>query len=183
MLNGASLLLVSSSPVINTGATEPLILTALSTNKVSNIVESALYPQDILHYDWNGENWKFDLAFGANAGVVLTGWKGVIYFRHDTINDVSMGYDFRTTKFRRWKSSIVVDFPNSTYLSNSSTSPYTISVNDFVDVLTFEPIIEYNKGVRNVHFKSARDNVNTSSFYQPSILLNNVFFLLIMEGF
>jgi len=90
------------TPVTNTGVTEPLTVTALSSNEVSNFATSSLYPQDIIHYDWNPNNWVNDPAFGYSS-VILSGFKGVIYFRHDTMNDVSMGHDFRNVLNRRWK--------------------------------------------------------------------------------
>jgi len=104
MMNGAADVILDAelNPVINTGATEPLTVTALNSNTLDKVATSELYPQDIIHYDWNGENWKYDLAFGAWDEEVLSGWKGVIYFRHDTLNDVSMGHDFRKVLNRRW---------------------------------------------------------------------------------
>jgi len=37
---------------------------------------------------------------------IIPGFKGVIYFRHDTLLDNYMGYDFRNVKFRRWKTNV-----------------------------------------------------------------------------
>ena len=190
---------------IITGDTEPLLVTATGSNTIDKEAKSALYPQDIIHYDWNPDNWADDLSFGdtsynqeqiesltltgaagtanitlaggltklatfntdltttasdfvtafandylsknifltssgsdliftarvagvpfippaisnvtgdlagsvlngnPNVAVMVTGFKGVIYFRHDTILDNYMGYDFRNVKFRRWETDV-----------------------------------------------------------------------------
>jgi len=101
--DGDVLLDGESNPVTNTGTTEPLTILALGVNKISHEAKSENYPQDIIHYDWNPDNWLYDLAFAAYDEAVLTGFKGVIYFRHDTINDVYMGHDFRNVLNRRWE--------------------------------------------------------------------------------
>lgn len=89
---------------INTGTLEPLIVTALSINTLDIVAHSLLYPQDIIHYDWNSENYLTDEGF-STAGVIVAGFKGVIYFRHDTINNNQIGNDFRNVRSRRWESS------------------------------------------------------------------------------
>jgi len=90
---------------IITGVTEPLIVVAGSVNTINKIARSTLYPQDIIYYDWDENNWLDDLSFAdlTGAPVIVTGFKGVVYFRHDTILDNYCGYDFRNCKFRRWK--------------------------------------------------------------------------------
>ena len=90
---------------IITGVNEPLILTANSTNTLDKEARSALHPEDIIYYDWNPDNWIDDLSFSDLSGTptIITGFKGVIYFRYDTLLDNYCGYDFRNCKFRRWK--------------------------------------------------------------------------------
>jgi hypothetical protein len=95
-----------------TGVTEPLTVLAIAVNKISYEAKSALYPQDIIHYDWDPANWMGDLSFSdgetpGGATQIITGFKGVIYFRHDTLLDNYCGYDFRNCKFRRWKTDAI----------------------------------------------------------------------------
>ena len=96
-----------------TGTLEPLVVTAISTNAISKEAYSPLFPNDIIHYDWNPENWKWDMGYGdlttddANP-TIIPNWKGVIHFRHTTINNNYAGYDIRNVKFRRYKQKAVV---------------------------------------------------------------------------
>ena len=92
---------------IITGETEPLIVLAISNNQISNTVKSESYPQDVIYYDWNPENWNEDISF-SNDTVMIPGFKGVIYFRHDTVLDNYTGYDFRNVKFRRWTTNVPI---------------------------------------------------------------------------
>ena len=58
---------------VNTSAiTEPLIIMADSSSTIDKEAHSALYPQDIIYYDWNPENWKSDISFGLAPAVVQT---------------------------------------------------------------------------------------------------------------
>ena len=94
---------------IITGPTEPLIVQANSSNTIGSVARSALHPEDVIHYDWNPVNWTDDLSFADAEAThsIVAGFKGVITFRHDTLFDNYMGYDFRYCKFRRWKTSVV----------------------------------------------------------------------------
>ncbi len=103
---------------IITGVTEPIIVTALSSSKLDKNATSTLYPQDVLYYDLLPTNWLEDISF-ANAGTILTGFKGVIYFRHDTILDNYMGYDFRNCKFRRWNTNVAAYAAGTTYAAGA----------------------------------------------------------------
>lgn len=94
----------AGNPII-TGVTEPLIVTAVDVNKLDKVAKSTLYPQDIIYVDFDETNWTDDISF-SDSGVIVTGWKGTIYFRHDTLLDNSCGYDFRNCKFRRWKTAV-----------------------------------------------------------------------------
>lgn len=88
---------------INTGATEALIVTASSNNTLEKEAKSILYPKDLIYYDWNPENWLSDLSFSADGANIITGWKGVIYYRKDTRYNVATNYDWRNVRMRRWK--------------------------------------------------------------------------------
>lgn len=94
---------------IITGATEPLIVQALAVDELGSLAFSADYPGDVLHYDWNPANWLADicLAYDPGTGVeIITGFKGVITFRHDTILNNRAYYDFRNCKTRRWTTDV-----------------------------------------------------------------------------
>jgi len=88
---------------VNTGPVEPIIVFAVTTSSIAKEAYSETYPQDIIWYDWDPANWKYDLTVAAWNEVPVTGWKGIIYQRHDTKNNVLVGCDFRNMKFRRWK--------------------------------------------------------------------------------
>jgi hypothetical protein len=49
------------------------------------------------------------------ATSIISGWKGVITFRHDTANDNSCHYDFRNCKFRRWEFDVDAWSSGTTY--------------------------------------------------------------------
>ena len=95
---------------INTGEIEPIIVHALSFNEISKYAHSTLYRNDIIHWDWNPDNWVNDESFydtGSPGGFPLD-FKGVIYYRKDNIQNIEAPYDFRNFKFRRW----AVDYDN-----------------------------------------------------------------------
>ena len=174
---------------INTGALEPLLLTSSSTSDIYPICKSMLYPQDIIHYDFKSDYWIQDIAF-ANAEniagtliapdltnvTLITGYKGVIYKREDTRNNVKLGYDFRNVKFRRWN-----DFNSSGYyMGVSSTSAGVIDINDNIDCYTFNGFDEYNTydiSVKNVVIDNGYDTYIQAVGSINSSLSNTVFYL------
>lgn len=87
---------------INTGTAEPLIVLATDSNKLSNIAFSLTHPDDIIHYDWNPDNWLTDISF-SYLSTIITGFKGVIYYREDAKQNISTHYDWRNVKLRRWE--------------------------------------------------------------------------------
>lgn len=103
----------AGNPII-TGVTEPLIVTAVAVNKVDKVAKSTLYPQDIIYVDFDSANWTDDISF-SDSGVIVSGWKGTIYFRHDTLQDNYTPYDFRNVKFRRWKTAVAAWSGATTY--------------------------------------------------------------------
>jgi len=103
-----------------TGPVEPLILTAVSTTQFHAQAISLLHPADIVYIDVDPLNWLQDNAFadinlGPTPEIIIPGWKGTITFRHDTIYDISAGYDWRYCKSRRYK------FPYADYDPASAT--------------------------------------------------------------
>ncbi len=75
---------------VNVGPTEPLIVTAASTSKLSSLAYSESYPQDIIHYEF---------VDSSTAG----GDRGRILYRKDTKWNIAMHEDWRHTKYRRWE--------------------------------------------------------------------------------
>lgn len=165
----------TNNPEIVTGVNETLIVLALNANTISHEATSELYPHDVIHYDWNPDNWKFDLAFSAHDEQVLAGLTGVIYFRHDTKNDNSLGYDFRNVKFRRWRLDATPNGFHTNYVGISSTAPGVSNAADYADYLTFNGIAgAYEEQVFSNHFRCIRDTTSYQ-YYIGSILGNNVF--------
>ena len=77
---------------VNTGAVEPLLVTALSSNELEPIAFSPLYPDDIIYYS------------PVNGGDYVPGCtKGYIYRRIDTAQNNDLPFDFRQVRFRRWQ--------------------------------------------------------------------------------
>jgi hypothetical protein len=83
--------LIPNTSDINTGNLEPLILLATSTSKFDNLAYSVLYPDDIIHFDFNSNLCEDN----------STPRTGKITYRKDKFNN-SCYYDFRNVKFRRW---------------------------------------------------------------------------------
>ena len=90
--------------IIHTGANEPLIVIATSSNTISTEAWSATYPQDIIKYDWNPANWSSISAFvDSDDGVTpVTGFKGVIIRREDTLLANKVNFDYREITYRLW---------------------------------------------------------------------------------
>jgi len=72
------------------GAIEPLIVFALDSGNLYHQAWSETYPQDILFYELNDTS---------TQGAVV----GRIYYRKDTIKNLSAPYDWRVWVFRRWE--------------------------------------------------------------------------------
>lgn len=77
---------------INTGDVEPLMVTALSADRLDVIAYSSLYPQDTIYYEVENNQ---DMVPGCT--------KGYIYRRIDEIQNNDFPMDFRNVKFRRWE--------------------------------------------------------------------------------
>lgn len=156
---------------INSGSTEPLILFATSNNTIDKEVISTQYPEDVIYYDWNENNWLTDTSFGDDV-TIISGFKGVIYRRYDTKWNNDIPYDFRQVKFRRWNTNDGTGYYNGIYEDSDGVT----DSNDYIDVLTFNFNIDgYNRGeVQNNVFKLGSDNTTLYAF-NGSLLLNNVF--------
>jgi hypothetical protein len=91
---------IPNTGITNTGITEPLLVTAISTSNLMSIAYSTLYPKDVIYYDIvNNET----MVPGCNN---TNGGKGYIYRRIDTLKNNDIGFDYRNVKFRRWQISV-----------------------------------------------------------------------------
>lgn len=83
------------------GAVEPIIVTAISANKIASLAFSTVHPSDVLYYDWDAANWNTD-AFYSIGGTIIPDWRGVITERVDTLRNNRATFNFRVMTFRRW---------------------------------------------------------------------------------
>lgn len=67
---------------------EPLVVVAATVNKLQREAHSELWVNDIIHYSVNNLSGSL---------------KGIITYRHDTVQNVSFPNDFRYVVYRRWK--------------------------------------------------------------------------------
>ena len=110
---------------INTGDVEPLMVTALSADRLDAIAYSSLYPQDTIYYEV--EN---------NQAIVPGCTKGYIYRRIDEMQNNDFPMDFRNVKFRRWEIAQPawnvsnVPYTKGVIVSNPASSALYISLVD-----------------------------------------------------
>lgn len=159
---------------INSGTIEPLIVRAISNNKLHFFAYSELYPKDTIYYDWDQNNWISNLSFSDGVNII-NGFKGVIYRRIDTIKNNDIGYDFRNVKFRRWKNNdnLFTEYDFNFYYTLNESSESNDSL-DYLDLYTFHPTDAYNTYEKNVFDNTIK--TNGGQFFK-SLLPNNVFIL------
>jgi len=83
------------------GSIEPIVVTAITANKIASLAFSTVHPSDVLYYDWNAANWTND-AFYSDGGTIIAGWRGVITRRIDTANNTNCTFNSRAMTFRRF---------------------------------------------------------------------------------
>ncbi len=83
---------------VHIGATEPLLLTAISSNELSLFATSISNSQDTILYVPTMTDGHYEYA--AAQG------KGCIIYRRDNSLNISRDYDFRAVVFRRWETVI-----------------------------------------------------------------------------
>ena len=109
-----------------TGVLEPIIVTAASTNSIYKEAISTLYPKDIIHYSLDLIDNR-DIGFGDGAGTPCANFKGMIYYREDTVQNVSTHYDFRNVKFRRWAVDATAHIPATFATIEEENGEYRIT--------------------------------------------------------
>lgn len=82
--------IIPNTAVVDTGAIEPLIVTASNVNTINAFAISSQFPQDEILYE---------LEDSTTSG----GDRGRIFYRKDNLINVSAGYNWRVVKFRRWE--------------------------------------------------------------------------------
>jgi hypothetical protein len=84
------------------GVVEPLILTAVHGTRLATEAYSTLHRGDVVYYDPVAAAPYLTDQFYSIGGVIISGWKGVITRRVDTLNRVDCPFDWRNLTFRRW---------------------------------------------------------------------------------
>jgi hypothetical protein len=99
---------ISYTSEIHIGTAENIIIQATAINAFSPIAYSALYPQDILEYD-------FDDILCEDGTTPRYGW---ITKRIDTTLKIECPYDFRNVIWRRWAITVSTYDAGTTYAKN-----------------------------------------------------------------
>jgi hypothetical protein len=96
-------ILAEGEKIIHTGANEPLVVLATSANTISTEAWSALYPQDVIKYDWNPANWTgIKNFYDSDLLTTPAGFTGIITRREDTLLANLVNFDFREITYRLW---------------------------------------------------------------------------------
>lgn len=139
------------------GATEPIIAEAISTNEISNQALSTVYENDQLLYDWTFQTTE----------VMSVAAKGRITQRTDNNNNV-LPYDFRVVVFKRYESvsgsGIYNSYKDTGFASNSAiptfgTNAYNNSIPFYKNAAS--PFFLPN----NVFGNDCYDNIIENLFY------------------
>ncbi|MCK9544930.1 MAG: hypothetical protein M0R03_23185, partial [Novosphingobium sp.] len=155
------------------GTLEPLIVTAISETELDKVAMSPLYPKDIIYYSL-GLLHDRDIGFGDGNGNPTVNFKGQIYFRHDTVQNNSLWYDFRNVKFRRWGAAD--GYKAWTQGDYEST--------DYQDILTFGDVENYSNvrgnhiGLIDMYEEFEQGGPGMFVFTYHTILNNTIFSVL-----
>ena len=98
-VHGADFVMNSSLFDINIGNTEPLLVFAIKNNEISSVAYSEQFPDDIIYYQPRVLSVYPSLIDNVNTNVDN---RGVIVRRIDTKHNVSVPFDFRNEKYRRY---------------------------------------------------------------------------------
>jgi len=109
--------LIPNTTAIWLGTVEPLILTATSLNTFDTVVQSELFPNDIIHYNFDDNSCEDGIWSPVlqryEGGTTRT---GKIAYRQDTVRELATHYDWRNVKFRRWKVDAIAWVSGTSYL-------------------------------------------------------------------
>ena len=121
-----------SEPSLGTGTTEPIILTAITSNAFEPIVKSTIFPQDDIYYE-----------ITSDVNKVPGCTKGYIYRRIDNINNNDICNDFRNVKYRRWQLNVTnqhatgnVYYSKYSVIKKTSTNEIYIKISNVTGAFT-----------------------------------------------
>ena len=84
---------INDQTVKTAASGEPLIVTALSNNKIHHIAQSEIYPQDTIYYNIDATS---SYSWGTiNNTAAIPDFKGWIYRRVDNVLNIDIPYDWR----------------------------------------------------------------------------------------
>lgn len=83
---------------IHVGNTEPMIVTAISSNKLSSTIISTIYPEDKITWKPLFDDRDYDAVLGQSTGIITS--------REDVNKKLYRDYDWRNVIFRRWETSL-----------------------------------------------------------------------------
>lgn len=140
----------SNSLTSNTvyGEIEPIIVLAVSVNKLSSIAYSTIHSNDLIHYN----------PLNVLENKLYTGSeRGVITKRIDTVNNIEFDFDFRGLR------------------SGSSTRLNTL-LGEFPLVVSYDTLIKSRNSKVSLSHNSSQDNITGSSviFEKCAIINSNV---------
>lgn len=139
-----------TSVITKTSLTEPLLVKAISENEISNVVNSLVYPNDKIKYDWA---WDETEIMGEPA-------KGRITERIDELGNRT-DYDHRNILFKRYETS-----PGSGIYTEIDDNG-----NDYQEFKTFQTEIDNYSNTNFISDYAKLFNITT----QPFLLSNNIF--------
>ncbi len=137
---------------VNIGATESLLLTAISTNTLNTVATSPAYPQDTIIYYHTMTDREYDYC--SSQG------KGCIIYRKDNLLNVSRDYDYRSVIFRRWETAP----ENGLFYSW-----LPISGSSYIDTLAFGSSIGT---IRRVNISSALNISGEDDYWLDNTIFN-----------
>jgi len=103
---------VNDQTIKSSSVIEPLLVVALSTNRISAQAYSTLHPQDIIYYDIDATtSYTWGINSTPGPGAAIPGFKGWIVRRIDTTQNIDIGWDWRyitnnCCKFNIWSAPI-----------------------------------------------------------------------------
>ncbi|WP_028978942.1 hypothetical protein [Sporocytophaga myxococcoides] len=124
---------ISNTTVVNTGATEYLLLYALTSSTVSRFVYSESYPQDVIALDLSNVICEDG----------TTSREGKITYRKDYDRNLETWYDFRNVRFRRWQ----VDTASNASLAWQASHAYAVGDGVLFNSLFYRCVKSHTSGV------------------------------------
>jgi len=115
----------------HSGAIEPMVVTAISTNEVYTVIKSINYPTDIITWKPIFQDREWDAVLGESTGII-TG-------RTDTMLKLYRDYDWRNIIFRRWE----------TNSGSGVYDSYTDTGFSYQDFTPFVPATSFNTTIKS----------------------------------